>query len=65
MAGGVGAEVRQRFGEPGQRLVAGHVALGLALHRTDDRRSLEFAAHVDDRADELAGFAADGRVGVG
>ena len=65
VAGGMGAEVGQRLGEPGERLFAGDVALGLPLHRADDRGRLEFAADVDDRADELAGLGSDGRVGVG
>ena len=65
VAGGVGAEIGERLGEPGQRLIAGDVPLGLTLHRTDDRGGLEFAAHVDDRTDELAGLGADRGVGVG
>ena len=61
---GMGAQVFQRFGEPGERLLAGDIAFGLALHRADDGRRLELATEVDNGPDEFTGLSADLRVGV-
>ena len=59
---GVLAEFLERLAEPGERLLAGDVALPAALHRADDRRRAERRGDVDDAADELAGLRANGGV---